>query len=632
MAVSGSRPLRAASALAVVALLVVSVAPAASGGLRAAPPAADGAEFRISVADAPAPAPGIRSAPPPDPGSVPNPDPGSVPNPGPGSAPDPAGIGVGLTPGGSATLTRTVTTTTVPPRPDVVLLADTTGSMGPALADVKANARRIVEDISAVQPDARYAVAEYRDSTDGYAFRLNQDLTGQPAAVQEAVNTWTAAGGGDIPEANLNALALVATGAVGFRTDSSPIVVIFGDAPSHDPSFGHDLAGTVAALTGRGIRVVAVDVFTAPFSSLDQTGQFTEITTRTGGVLLKAAEAGDVSNAILAGIKAIQATVTVRVSDCDPQLTARADPAERTVDSGGSVDVTLTVAVDPAARNGEYACRVEFLVDGIRQEGSPDRLTVTVTGAAPDVPVLHSDTTLLDLGEAALGVATPARRVTLRNTGDYPLSVVAALGTTPPTVPPASGPAVAPASPPTVPVPLPVTAVGTSSSPQVAAAPVGVFTISGNTCGPVLDVGRSCTLDVGATPRTVGNVGTVLTLAASTDTGGHAAQELAVQVTGRSPSLQFNPGVGRPGQVVTALGRDFPPGQPVALTWAGDSGEVTVTADATGRFAVPLVVFADGPAGPRLAVAAAPAVGTVTSGAFLVQSPTSQPGVFTRRR
>jgi hypothetical protein len=59
---------------------------------------------------------------------------------------------------------------------------------------------------------------------------------------------------------------------------------------------------------------------------------------------------------------------------------------------------------------------------------------------------------------------------------------------------------------------------------------------------------------------------------------------------------------------------------------------VTVAADASGRFAVPMVVFADGPAGPRTAVAAVPTVGTVTSGTFLVQSPTAQPGVFTRRR
>ncbi|MFI6821633.1 choice-of-anchor D domain-containing protein [Micromonospora sp. NPDC050187] len=582
MATFASRPLRTASALAVVGLLVASAAPPAGyAALLAAPTSGGGAEFRISVADAPVPP------------TTPLPPTGGT-----------DGTTIGLTPGGAATLTRTVTTTTVPPRPDVVLLADTTGSMGLALADVKANARRIVGDISAVQPDARFAVTEYRDATDEYAFRVNQDLTGDPAAVQEAVNTWTAAGGGDTPEANLHALSRIASGAVGFRAESSPIVVIFGDAPSHDPVLGDDLAGTVAALTARGVRVVAVDVTASPLSSLDQTGQFTEITARTGGVLLKAASAGEVSTAILTGIRAIQATVAARISDCDPQLTADVTPAERTVDSGDSVDFVLAVRVDPKARNGEYACRAEFTVDGILQEG-PDRLVVQVTGAAPDVPVLHSDTTLLDLGEASLGVATPTRRVTLSNTGDYPLRVAATL---------------APA------------ASGTASLLVASATLPDVFTVAANTCNPVLAVGESCTLDVGATPRTVGVAKAVLTLASSTDTGGQATQALTVQVAGRSPSFQFNPGVGRPGQVVTGLGRDFPPGQPVTVTWAGGTGAVTVVADAAGRFAVPMVVFADAPAGPRTAVASVPAVGTVTSGAFLVQSPTAQPGVFTRRR
>ncbi|MEV0325509.1 VWA domain-containing protein [Micromonospora echinospora] len=592
MATFASSPLRTASALAVVALLVASAAPPAGyAALLAAPASGGGAEFRISVADA--------SAPP----TTPVPPAGGT-----------DGTTIGLTPGGAATLTRTVTTTTVPPRPDVVLLADTTGSMGLALADVKANARRIVGDISAVQPDARFAVTEYRDTTDGYAFQVNRDLTADPAAVQEAVNTWTAAGGGDTPEANLHALSRIATGAVGLRADSSPIVVIFGDAPSHDPVLGHDLAGTIAALTARGIRVVAVDVVTSPYHSLDQDGQFTEITARTGGVLLTAATAGDVSTAILAGIRAIQATVAARISDCDPQLSATVEPAERTVDSGSEVDFTLAVRVDPKARNGEYGCRVEFTVDGILQEG-PDRLVVQVTGAAPDVPVLHSDTTLLDLGEASLGVATPTRRVTLSNTGDYPLSVAARLA------------APAPAGTGTLPD---ASAVALSS---VASAPVpDVFTVTGNTCGQVLAVGASCTLDVGGTPRAVGVAQAVLTLASSTDTGGQATQALTVQVAGRNPTFQFNPGVGRPGQVVTGLGRDFPPGEPVTVTWAGGTGAVTVVADAAGRFAVPMVVFADAPAGPRTAVASVPAVGTVTSGAFLVQSPTAQPGVFTRRR
>ncbi|WP_281900798.1 choice-of-anchor D domain-containing protein [Micromonospora humidisoli] len=563
MAASASRSLRAASAFAVVALLVAGAPPAAYAEFFTAPRPAGGPALRISVGDGVAPLVG-----------------------------EPAGTTLGLTPGGSAVVTRTVTTATIPPRPDVVLLADTTGSMQAALNDVRVNAKRIVDDISGVQPDARFAVAEFRDEGDEFVFRLNRDLTAVPSEVQDAVNVWTADGGGDDPEAGLNALYSVATGAVSLRTESSPIVVIFGDAPSHDPSVGHDLAGTIGALTDRGVRVVAVDVGNPGSYSLDQTGQFTEITRRTGGVLLNAAGPSEVSNAILAGIRAIQSTVAAHVTDCDPQLTASVTPAEQTVDSGGAVDLTVAVAVDPAARNGEYACRLDVSVDGIVQ-GEPERLTVTVSGAAPDVPVLHSDAATLDLGEAPLGVPSAARTVTLTNTGDYPLTVAAALAEQP----------------------LPA-----------------VFAVTGSTCAGVLAVARSCTMALTATPRAIGAATSVLSLASATDTGGVAAQSLALSVSGRSPTLQFNPGVGRPGQVVTALGQGFPAGAEVLVGWVDGTGTVPAVADASGRFAVPMVVFGEGLAGPRAALASVPAVGQVTSGTFLVQSATAQPGPFTRRR
>ncbi|MEU1757041.1 choice-of-anchor D domain-containing protein [Micromonospora matsumotoense] len=563
MAASASRSLRAASALAVVALLVASAPPAAYAEFFVAARPAGGPALRISVADGAAPLVG-----------------------------EPAGTALGLTPGGSAVVTRTVTTATIPPRPDVVLLADTTGSMQAALNDVRVNAKRIVDDISAVQPDARFAVAEYRDETDEYAFRVNRDLTAEPSQVQDAVNVWTAGGGGDGPEAGLNALHAVAIGAVSLRAESSPIVVIFGDAPSHDPSVGHDLAGTIEALTTRGVRVVAVDVGNPGTLSLDQAEQFTAITRQTGGVLLNAAGPAEVSNAILTGIRAIQATVSARITDCDPQLTAAVTPAERTVDSGGTVDLTLSVAVDPKARNGDYDCRLEVSVDGIVQ-GEPERLVVNVSGAAPDVPVLYSDAAALDLGEAPLGVPSSARTVTLTNSGDYPLTVAAALAEQP----------------------LPA-----------------VFAVTSSTCAGTLAVAGSCVLSLTATPRAIGAATSVLSLASATDTGGIAAQSLALSVSGRSPTLQFNPGVGRPGQVVTGLGQGFPAGAEVLLSWVDGSGTVTAVADASGRFAVPMVVFEEGIAGPRTALASVPAVGQVTSGTFLVQSATSQPGPFTRRR
>ena len=66
--------------------------------------------------------------------------------------------------------------------------------------------------------------------------------------MQAGIDLWNADGGGDLPEDNLNALFHLATGAVHFRDGGTRIGVIFGDAPSHDPSIGHSIPDTIAAL------------------------------------------------------------------------------------------------------------------------------------------------------------------------------------------------------------------------------------------------------------------------------------------------------------------------------------------------------------------------------------------------
>ncbi|NUT33967.1 MAG: hyalin, partial [Hamadaea sp.] len=181
-------------------------------------------------------------------------------------------------------------------------------------------------------------------------------------------------GGCDIPEAGLNALYQLATGAVTFRPDGTRIVVIFGDAPSHDPSNGHSLAQTIAALQAASIRVVAVNV-----GNLDAGGQATAITDATGGVLLNNVPADQVSDAILAGIQAIKVTVKPTVVSCDAPLSLGFTPAERTVTSGDDANFTEKVTVAGGAVAGTYHCTVDFLVDGTSR-GFVQELTVHVRG------------------------------------------------------------------------------------------------------------------------------------------------------------------------------------------------------------------------------------------------------------
>ncbi|WP_173156422.1 Calx-beta domain-containing protein [Phytohabitans suffuscus] len=291
---------------------------------------------------------------------------------------EPSDVTLTLGPGQSADVNKVVHTPPIPPNPDLVFIADTTGSMGGAIANVRTNAAAILGEVSDAQPTAQFAVAEYKDFTDSSPFRVNQGLTGDDASVQTGINQWSASGGGDFPEAVLNALYEVATGAVAFRPDSTRIAVIFGDAPSHDPSGGHSLADTSAALQAAGIRLVAVDV-----GALDFSGQFSNLTAATGGVLLSGVAGDEVADAILAGIKAIEVTVTPKVVSCPAGVSVTFSPANRTVTSGEDATFTEHVTLAGSVPAGTHECTVDFQIDG-ESRGFVQKLTVNVPGLKID--------------------------------------------------------------------------------------------------------------------------------------------------------------------------------------------------------------------------------------------------------
>ena len=173
----------------------------------------------------------------------------------------PASVEAGLPPGGSIHIEKRVQTPEIPPDPDIVFLADTTGSMVDAINNVQTNANAILAAIVAGAGGVeQFGVAQYRDFGDTPTFNVDQGLTTNQADVMTAINSWTADGGGDTPEAQLNALWELANGAVAWRPGSTRVIVWFGDASGHDPSGGHNLASVIASLTAQNIIVIAVPV------------------------------------------------------------------------------------------------------------------------------------------------------------------------------------------------------------------------------------------------------------------------------------------------------------------------------------------------------------------------------------
>ena len=184
---------------------------------------------------------------------------------------------------------------------DIYFLADTTGSMTSILNAVKAGANTILGTIDGLGHDLAYGVGNYRDFTDPapHPFQHQLNPTSNKVTAAAAINTWTAAGGGDLPEAQLFALKTLAQpplGTIGWRPDSKRIIVWFGDAPGHDPSGGATLASVIAGLTAENISVIAISV--SP-DQLNATGQATAITSATGGSFQSGINAANIVNTII---------------------------------------------------------------------------------------------------------------------------------------------------------------------------------------------------------------------------------------------------------------------------------------------------------------------------------------------
>lgn len=274
----------------------------------------------------------------------------------------PASVSQSQDPGTSFNIQKTVNTPEIPTTPDIVLLVDNTGSMFGPISDIKDNLKSVVSSVTGSQPTAVFAVTEFGDDQGGSSvpFQVDQGLTSDVTALQNAVSGLTASGGGDFPEDWINGLYQIATGAISFRSGSSRVVVLVSDAPSHNPSGGHTLNDAITALNAANIRVIAIDV-----GGIDTNGQATSVTSATGGSLIPVGSgASGVTDAITSGIHDLPVHVTTSFT-CGEGLNVSFSPADSTVQSGTAATFTETVNVaSNAAQGTTIDCSVSFLLNG----------------------------------------------------------------------------------------------------------------------------------------------------------------------------------------------------------------------------------------------------------------------------
>jgi hypothetical protein len=293
----------------------------------------------------------------------------------------PSSYATSLKLGASVTITKTVTINAGTPTSalvDVFFLADTTGSMGATLANVKSGANAIMAGISELG-DVAYGVGEYKDVGDVFVYRLNQEITTDTAAVQTGINAWVASGGGDWPEGQLYALKQVAD-TVAWRPGSTRIIIWFGDAPGHEPAGpppGVTETEATAALVAQTVKVMALDV-----GSLNYTGQAQRIADATGGRYYSGIDPSQISadieaaittsfqtyNTVSLGTDMVPAGLTVTV---EPPSYTGEGPYDRSEDRTFTFDVTFT-ALSP----GSYNFSIPVLVDGGTMATEQDSIVV----------------------------------------------------------------------------------------------------------------------------------------------------------------------------------------------------------------------------------------------------------------
>ena len=144
---------------------------------------------------------------------------------------------------------------------DLVLVVDTTGSMGGVINDIRSNIYQLISNLQAGAGDVRMGIVAYRDMGDDYVVRpfpLTELNGGGAAALSAFAGALRANGGGDWPE-RMDA-ALQAAAAMKWRRGLPGSIVVIADAPAHGANTGKAIS-SARDFAGRrsGAQVSLVD-------------------------------------------------------------------------------------------------------------------------------------------------------------------------------------------------------------------------------------------------------------------------------------------------------------------------------------------------------------------------------------
>ena len=295
---------------------------------------------------------------------------------------NPAAVNVTLGPGESTHVSKTLHLDALPGKADIVIAIDTTGSMCDAIAQAKADATNIVNQVQTAIPGARFALIDFKDYSDypPNGYHVVVPLTSSAAVFQAGANTLVCGGGSDAPEAyaavyhaSTSDPLLAAT----YDPGASRFLVVLGDAAPHDANLHAsfpacddtpptDPVGPTSvqlnAMNAAGIKLLMIH-YTDPGTSTSLACMQQQAAV-TGGNAVE--QGGDLASQIIASIT--NASSHINTVDLVVNAGCRSaisfDPPPPYGPFTAPVDISFTETITAPTTPGSYDCTVTALVDG----------------------------------------------------------------------------------------------------------------------------------------------------------------------------------------------------------------------------------------------------------------------------
>jgi Big-like domain-containing protein len=370
---------------------------------------------------------------------------------------DPPTVVKTLEAGQSTTVDKTFHLDALPANADIVFAVDTTGSMGGAISQAKTDAANIVTAVQAQIPNARFALADFKDY-DGvvddrtsppttytcvsifscnfgqpgdYPYRLVMPLTGGPGAAtafSTAVGTLSASGGGDGPEAyNRAFFEAVNDPALVYAPNAVKFLIVLGDNIGHDPnqmaSFS-SCPNTLGPDPGRDAVIgeplanddlPTLDVINGMAAANDKLlmisyGSFLscykQLVAPTGGVAVASTTSSTLTTVVVDAIKAAAAHIgEAHLEVVGPCLLGITFSPTSYANQTAPIDLSFTETITAPNLVGTYVCTVRGVADGT-QRGNTEEITITVTPGRPFKVVLTPEVATNPVGTRHCVTAT----------------------------------------------------------------------------------------------------------------------------------------------------------------------------------------------------------------------------------